>query len=81
MNSREKRFVIQEHSTDDDTHWDLMFETKNILQSIKGIKFVFFSKTDVVRHKLVQDIIKAYEELEEAKMNDNASLNDTASLT
>ena len=25
---------------------------------------VFFSKNDVVRHKLVQEIIKAYEELE-----------------
>ena len=58
-----------------------LIETKNILQSIKGIKFVFFSKTDVVRHKLVQDIIKAYEDLEEAKTNDKASLNDAASLT
>jgi len=44
-----------------------LIETKNILQGIKGIKFVFFSKTDVVRHKLVQEIINAYEELEERK--------------
>lgn len=58
-----------------------LIETKNILQSIKGIEFVFFSKTDVVRHKLVQDIIKAYEDLEESKKNGEASLNDTASLT
>ncbi len=42
-----------------------LIEAKNILQEIKGIKFVFFSKKDVVRHKLVQEIIKAYEELEE----------------
>jgi len=41
-----------------------LIETKNILQGIEGIKFVFFSKTDVVRHRLVQDIIKAYEDLE-----------------
>ncbi len=41
-----------------------LIETKNILQEIKGIQFVFFSKMDVVRHKLVQDIIKAYEDLE-----------------
>jgi phosphate starvation-inducible PhoH-like protein len=41
-----------------------LIETKDILQNIKGIQFVFFSKRDVVRHKLVQDIIKAYEELE-----------------
>ena len=45
-----------------------LIETKNILQGIKGIEFVFFSKSDVVRHKLVQDIIMAYEELEESKI-------------
>jgi phosphate starvation-inducible PhoH-like protein len=44
-----------------------LIESKNILQDINGIKFVFFSKRDVVRHKLVQKIIQAYEELEEAK--------------
>jgi phosphate starvation-inducible PhoH-like protein len=44
-----------------------LVETKNILQGIKGIKFVFFSKRDVVRHKLVQEIIRAYEELEASK--------------
>ena len=42
-----------------------LIEAKNILQGINGIGFVFFSKVDVVRHRLVQDIIKAYEELEE----------------
>jgi len=41
-----------------------LVETKNILQGIEGIKFVFFTKRDVVRHKLVQEIIRAYEELE-----------------
>lgn len=46
-----------------------LIETKNILQGIDGIKFVFFSKTDVVRHKLVQEIIKAYEELDAKKKN------------
>ncbi|MBU4388972.1 MAG: PhoH family protein, partial [Proteobacteria bacterium] len=46
-----------------------LIETKNILQGIDGIKFVFFSKTDVVRHKLVQEIIRAYEELEASKKN------------
>jgi phosphate starvation-inducible protein PhoH and related proteins len=44
-----------------------LVESKNILQNIKGIKFVFFSKTDVVRHKLVQDIIDAYEKLDQQK--------------
>ncbi len=44
-----------------------LIESKNILQGINGIKFVFFSKKDVVRHKLVQEIIQAYEELEDDK--------------
>jgi len=44
-----------------------LIETKNILQTIGGIKFVFFSEQDVVRHRLVQEIIKAYEELDENK--------------
>jgi phosphate starvation-inducible PhoH-like protein len=44
-----------------------LVETKNILQGIGGIKFVFFSKRDVVRHRLVQDIIRAYEEIEISK--------------
>ena len=41
-----------------------LIETKNILQGIAGIGFVFFSKQDVVRHRLVQEIIRAYEELD-----------------
>ena len=49
-----------------------LIESKNILQDINGIKFVFFSKRDVVRHKLVQKIIQAYEELEEAKNRNNS---------
>jgi phosphate starvation-inducible protein PhoH and related proteins len=44
-----------------------LIETKNILSDIDGIRFVFFSKADVVRHRLVQDIIRAYEELEKEK--------------
>jgi len=46
-----------------------LIESKEILQGIDGIKFVFFSKTDVVRHRLVQDIIKAYEEMEARKQS------------
>jgi phosphate starvation-inducible PhoH-like protein len=44
-----------------------LIQAKNILQGIGGIKFIFFSKLDVVRHRLVQDIIKAYEEFEDSK--------------
>ena len=44
-----------------------LIETKNILQGIEGIRFIFFSKQDVVRHRLVQEIIRAYEELDERR--------------
>ncbi len=46
-----------------------LIQAKNILQRIEAIKFVFFSKLDVVRHRLVQDIINAYEQLEAEKEN------------
>jgi phosphate starvation-inducible PhoH-like protein len=39
-----------------------LIDAKNILQEIAGIGFVFFSEKDVVRHRLVQEIIKAYDE-------------------
>jgi phosphate starvation-inducible protein PhoH and related proteins len=38
-----------------------LIQAKEILTGIDGIEFVFFSKMDVVRHKLVQNIIQAYE--------------------
>ncbi|MEA5094410.1 PhoH-like protein [bioreactor metagenome] len=36
----------------------------NILKDVEDIGFMFFHTSDVVRHKLVQDIIKAYERFE-----------------
>jgi phosphate starvation-inducible PhoH-like protein len=45
-----------------------LVEASRILQNIKGIRLVYFTKFDVVRHRLVQDIIRAYEELEERKI-------------
>ncbi len=44
-----------------------LIEARDILRDIDGIRFVFFSKIDVVRHRLVQDIINAYEELDAKK--------------
>ncbi len=44
-----------------------LVEVKEILKGITGIQFTFFSKRDVVRHRLVRDIIRAYEEMEAAK--------------
>jgi len=41
-----------------------LIEARNLLEGIKGIKFVYFSREDVVRHPLVQEIIDAYERAE-----------------
>jgi phosphate starvation-inducible PhoH-like protein len=37
-----------------------LIDAIHILKNISGIEFVTFNDEDVVRHKLVKDIIKAY---------------------
>jgi phosphate starvation-inducible PhoH-like protein len=49
-----------------------LVQAQSILQNIDGIRFVLFSKKDVVRHRLVQDIIKAYEDLDEQQTTDRS---------
>ena len=44
-----------------------LVEVIKILKNVDDIQTVKFSEKDVVRHKLVQDIIKAYDKYEEAK--------------
>lgn len=39
-----------------------LIEVREILRDVAGIEFVYFDERDVVRHKLVQDIIKAYDQ-------------------
>ena len=41
-----------------------LVEATEILAGISGLKFVYFTDRDVIRHRLVQDIIKAYEKAE-----------------
>ena len=41
-----------------------LIEVQTVLKGVKGIEFVYFSEKDVVRHPLVQKIIKAYEKAE-----------------
>jgi phosphate starvation-inducible PhoH-like protein len=41
-----------------------LIEAERILKDIGGIEIIYFSERDVVRHKLVQEIIKAYERYE-----------------
>ncbi|MCP4354718.1 MAG: PhoH family protein [Proteobacteria bacterium] len=40
-----------------------LVEANKILSDIKGLKFVYYSKEDVVRHRLVMKIITAYEKV------------------
>ncbi|MGZ3558734.1 MAG: PhoH family protein [Thermodesulfobacteriota bacterium] len=44
-----------------------LIEIQSILKGIEGIEFVYFSDKDVVRHPLVQEIIKAYERVEDKR--------------
>jgi phosphate starvation-inducible PhoH-like protein len=44
-----------------------LVEIQGILKGIEGIEFVYFSDRDVVRHPLVQEIIKAYERIDERR--------------
>lgn len=39
-----------------------LVEAERVLANVEGIEFVYFTDKDVVRHKLVQMIIRAYEE-------------------
>jgi phosphate starvation-inducible protein PhoH and related proteins len=41
-----------------------LVKVQTILTGIKGIKFVYLTDKDVVRHRLVQEIIRAYERFE-----------------
>ncbi|MEJ2324858.1 MAG: PhoH family protein [Nitrospirota bacterium] len=41
-----------------------LVEAKNLLGGIEGIKIVYFSERDVVRHRLVKKIVQAYEKHE-----------------
>ena len=47
-------------------------EAERVLQNIEENEFVYFSKKDVVRHRLVQLIVEAYEDNSEGKpQNEN----------
>jgi phosphate starvation-inducible PhoH-like protein len=46
-----------------------LIEAENILTKIDRIRFVHFSDVDVVRHPLVQDVIKAYARMDKGKNN------------
>ena len=47
-------------------------EARKVLSDIADINFSLFSEKDVVRHRLVQDVISAYERAEAAKEHHHA---------
>ncbi len=62
------KFIV----TGDETQIDLpknqksgLSDAMKILKKVKGISFVYLDEKDVIRHKLVKDIINAYKVLEE----------------
>ena len=44
-----------------------------VLRDVEGISFTFFNSRDVVRHPLVQRIVRAYEAREDAQENNKGS--------
>lgn len=48
-----------------------LVEAEKLLGSIGGIKVINFTDCDVVRHRLVQEIVKAYERYEKRTAKDN----------
>ncbi|MEW6714755.1 MAG: PhoH family protein [Nitrospirota bacterium] len=53
-----------------------LIEAEKILKNIKALRFIYFSERDVVRHKLVQHIIKAYEKFEKRAKTQPNTLNE-----
>jgi phosphate starvation-inducible PhoH-like protein len=44
-----------------------LVQALNILRNIKNISSIYFDKKDIVRHKLVRDIVEAYDKFDEEK--------------
>ena len=57
-----------------------LFEALNVLDGVEGISFCHFEDTDVVRHALVQRIVRAYDSFGRAQQQLPLELNE-ASLT
>jgi phosphate starvation-inducible PhoH-like protein len=48
-----------------------LVEAERILKNVPDIKIIYFSEKDVVRHRLVQEILKAYERYEKRPEDNN----------
>lgn len=50
-----------------------LVQALHILKGVKGISFIELNKKDIVRHKLVTQIVEAYEKYEEKQKNEEKS--------
>jgi phosphate starvation-inducible PhoH-like protein len=65
------KFIITGDMTQVDLpniHQSGLKEAFHILKGIKGIEFIEFDTSDIVRHRLVKDIVKAYEKHQNRKL-------------
>ena len=46
-----------------------LLEVVDVLHEVDGISFVYFNEKDVVRHDLVQRIVKAYERYQQGRLD------------
>lgn len=54
-----------------------LVQIREVLQDISGVAFCYFDKNDVVRHKLVKDIIDAYEKYRNGQSETNGKTGST----
>ncbi len=52
-----------------------LMEAVDVVSKVLGIAFVYFTERDVVRHQLVQRIIRAYEAFDQTRASDNVRKN------
>ena len=48
-----------------------LMEAVDVVSKVLGISFVYFTERDVVRHQLVQRIIRAYEAFDQNRASEN----------
>lgn len=53
-----------------------LVEAMDVVAKVEGISFIYFNERDVVRHSLVQRIVRAYEEYDKAKAGNAAGSGD-----
>lgn len=56
-----------------------LLEAADVLDSVSGINFVHFDETDVVRHELVQRIVRAYQKYDQDRLREGEVCSENAS--